>query len=144
MVIVAIFPTLQAAGEWPSLNPYATMADVNAHGNFRDLLFVIVPASAVALSTWMEFLSNCVIRKRVDKSGLITVGFLALVGVLANIFILGTGLVGFSLIPAGVQTVGPVTFLHCSNAIVSGLAISFFTEVAATAANEIYGAERIA
>jgi hypothetical protein len=138
-VIIALFPTLQAAGAWPSLNPFLTMAAVNMHGNFRDLLFVMVPAAALALSTWMEFLSACVIRRRAIRTGLITVGFLALIAIVTNIVILATGMVGFSLIPVGTGQVAPDTFSYCSNAILAGLGVSLFSEIGATFANTFYG-----
>lgn len=136
---IALFPTLQASGAWPSPDPYSTMAEINLHGNFRDLLFVIVPAAAIALSTWMEFLSACVIRRRAARTGLITVGFLALIAIVANIAVLATGMVGFSLIPAGSGQVASTTFSYCSTAIIVGLGVSLLSEIGATCANSFYG-----
>jgi hypothetical protein len=88
---VAMVPALQGGGTLPSW-PHETMERINQHGHFRDLFFVIVPAAALAISTLMDFLSRCVIRRNgtvgtVRIRAPVTVGLLALVGILANMVI---------------------------------------------------------
>jgi hypothetical protein len=138
-VAIASFPTFQADHFFPTLDPIVTMALINSHGHLRDLFFVIVPAAAVSLSTTMEFLSSCVIRKSTRRGHTrptATVGFLALLAVLGNTVILLSGFIGFLLIPPGSGPVDVDALKLYSNLILWGLGISLATEMGISTAVE--------
>jgi hypothetical protein len=136
-VAIAMFPTLQAAHVMPSFDPKFTMAGVNGHGNFRDLFFVIVPAAAVSLSSTMEFLCTFVVREALVPA---TVGFIALLVVLANTVILLSGFVGFLLIPPSAGPLAADAFTLYSTLIIAGLGISLGTELGISGLSEVFRA----
>ena len=118
---IALFPTLQTTRLIPSWHLLGTMESVNAAGHFRDLFFVIVPASAVSLSTTLDFL--CV-RLRGEINAL-----LAVIALILNIIILLSGFVGFLLIPPGTGYLSADVFSISSWLILVGLIISLVTEL---------------
>jgi hypothetical protein len=88
-VAIAIFPTLSAAPDAASMDPFVMFSTLNNVGAFRDVLFVIIPAAALAISTLIDYLCMC----RTQMSG--TAFGLSLIGVLMNITALVAGFVGF-------------------------------------------------
>lgn len=119
---VALFPTLWATEYLPSWHVSGAVAAINATGHFRDLFFVLVPASVVPLTTALD--SLCLHPSKSDIIRLIII--LALV---VNIVILGSGLVGFVLTPAERGPLNSEAFSLYSQLIGWGLAISLGTEI---------------
>jgi len=118
---IALFPTLQAVHFLPSWHFAGTMDYVNAQGRFRDLFFVIVPASAVSLSTTVDYLCA---RPRNEINAL-----LAVISLILNVVILLSGFVGFALIPEKHVPLAADIYILCSWIIICGLVVSLTTEL---------------
>jgi hypothetical protein len=127
---IALFPALQAAHSWPSINPFVTADVVNASGHFRDLFYVIVPAAALSISTVLEAL--CTVSKRVSEITQATV----ILALIVNILIMVSGLVGFMLIEPGKLAKETASFSAGSWAIAVGLTVSLITEISVSGALE--------
>ncbi len=121
VVAIALFPTLQAAPSFSSWYARDVMATVNADGHFRDLFFVIVPASAVSIATTMDYL--CAAR------GTEIAALSAMIALMLNLVVLLSGFVGFLIIPAGKSVLGHDAFLLYSWVISGGLILSLITEL---------------
>jgi hypothetical protein len=120
-VFIAFLPTLLASPEL-SLNPVESARIINRAGLFHDLFFIVVPAAVLGLSMSFDFL--CINLTRLSA----TSGSWSILALLANIFGLASGLVGFLLIPPEKVIVGnPLTTY--SWLIVLGLFFSFITEI---------------
>ena len=128
-VAIALFPTLQVASH---VQFNSIFASLNADGHLRDLFFVIVPASAVSLSTTFDYL--CGILARRDSSD--TTGLVVVVVLVINVLVLVSGLIGFLLIPVGPTVLSPDLLWSCSFAITMGLALSLVTELWVSGAGE--------
>jgi hypothetical protein len=120
-VIIALFPTLQAIHLIPSWHFGGVMEVINRAGHFRDLFFVIVPASAVSLSTTVDFLCS-------KPRGEIT-GLMAVIALVLNVVVLLSGFVGFLLIPPTAGPLSPDEFSAYSSMISIGLILSLVTEL---------------
>ncbi|KIZ37693.1 hypothetical protein OO17_23370 [Rhodopseudomonas palustris] len=109
---------------------------VNDAGLFRDLFFVIGPASAIALSTTLEYLWTHVIlpKKQIVPAYF---GGLTAVLVLLNFVVLLSGFIGFLALPApSAHTVlGPPALSLYSWVIGLGLLVSFGTEMLMAVSN---------
>jgi uncharacterized membrane protein len=91
----------------------------NKAEHFRDLLFALVPAASISLSTTIEYL--CSHRDR-------GVSLLTVIGLILNILILLSGFVGFLVIPDD-QALGRDLFALYSKLIILGLVISLVSEL---------------
>jgi len=120
-VFIALFPTLQTTGTMPSWHLQGTMLAVNSAGHFRDLFFIIVPASAVSLSTTLDFLCS-------KPKGEIT-GLLVVIALIVNMMVLLSGFVGFALIPNDAKVLPDDAFSLYSWLITVGLIITLGTEL---------------
>jgi hypothetical protein len=118
VVAIALFPTIyRIKGE---IHVADALTVINAQANFRDLLFAIVPAVALPISTTADFL--CVNRdSEVEKIS-------AVAAVLANVFFLAAGFVGFLTISPD-TALPPAQFASYSWVLVIGMTVSGVTEV---------------
>lgn len=124
--MIALFPTLQEIHLIPSWHFAGTMETINHHGHFRDLFFVIVPASAVSLSTTFDFLCK--------PRGNITL-LLLVIALILNVVVLLSGFLGFVLIPPSAGPLAPDEFSLYSWLITVGLMLSLVTELWASGAS---------
>lgn len=124
-VAIALFPTVRTVGlnaVWEG-NLFAA---ANGHGHFRDVLFALVPAGAVSLTTTLDHF--CAHR----RSG---VGLLPIAGLLISILILISGVAGFLVIPDN-AVVEPLLYDRFTNITLLGLFLSAIIEVWASGATE--------
>lgn len=119
-VTIAAIPAHSAAGGM-RLWIFNDLAFINDAKAFRDGVFVIVPAAALALSTIVDFFAS-----DVNHSG--TTRGLALLGLLLNVIALTCGLALFLVIPAHTE-VEAAKFGTYSWIIVLSLVVSLATEI---------------
>lgn len=124
-VFIALLPTLQSVGGHALLRGNFLSA-ANDGAQFRDLLFVIVPASALSLATTIDFI--CARR----NSG---VSLLAIIALIVNLLILVLGFVGFLIIPED-SVLDADTFAVYWFGIIFGLVLSLTTELWVSGASE--------
>lgn len=129
-VAIALFPTLQIAPHLSSWGISSVFAAVNSDGHFRDLFFVIVPASAVSLSTTLDYLCGSL------SHGSEVTGLLVIVVLVINVLVLLSGFVGFLLIPVGHTALDPDALSSYSGLITVGLVLSLITELWVSGAGE--------
>src|SRR2546423_856829 len=129
-VAITLFPTLQAASTFQSWGIDSILAGLNADGHFRDLFFVIVPASVVSLSTTIDYLSGSF------PQGSATTGLVITIVLLFNVLVLVSGFVGFLLIPVGHTVLPPDALTRYSWLILVGLFLSLVTELWVSGASE--------
>lgn len=120
-VIIALFPTLQELHFIPSWHFIGAMDVINRGGHFRDLFFVIVPASAVSLSSTFDFLCA-------KPRGEITL-LMLVIALILNVVVLLSGFLGFVLIPPTAGPLKPDEFSLYSWLITIGLMLSLITEL---------------
>jgi hypothetical protein len=120
-VAIALFPTLQAIHLMPHGHLASSLDAINKAGHFRDLFFVIVPASVVSLSTTLDFLCS---RPRGEITGLMLV-----IALILNVVVLLSGFLGFILIPPGAGELDPDEFSLYSWPLMVGLLLSLVTEL---------------
>jgi hypothetical protein len=121
-VFIAFLPTLLAAPEL-SINPLESAHIINTAGLFRDLFFIVVPAAVLGLSTSFDFL--CVNLTRLSATN----GTWSILALMVNIFGLGAGLVGFTLIPHDGKALSGNPLVTYSALIILGLFFSLVTEI---------------
>lgn len=117
---IAAIPALSAPG-YMVFGYGSELALINSAHAFRDAVFVLVPAGAIALSSLFDFLF------RVERVQRMTM-FLCVIGLIVNIAVLISGLVGFIKLPEQTEA-SQVTFWVYSWLIGLGLAVSLLTEV---------------
>lgn len=120
-VALALFPTIRMAHDFPSWWPQGVAEAVNASGHFRDLFFVIAPASAVALATTLDFL--CAAHTS-DSTRLSVV-----IALVVNMLVLTSGFIGFMAIPPKDVSLPPNEFWFYCWVIWIGLAVTIVTEL---------------
>ncbi|HXD44241.1 MAG TPA: hypothetical protein VN655_03825 [Pseudolabrys sp.] len=116
---IALFPTVQVTGLYTILHSMALFAPINKIGHLRDLFFLVVPASAVSLSTTIDYL--CAKHETDSALG-------ALIALILNFLVLVSGFVGFLVLPGNTVVPGDTISLY-SEAIVVGLVVSLSTEL---------------
>ncbi len=125
VVAIAIFPIIyRLTGE---IHFTDALTVINAEGDFSDLLFALVPAVALPISTIADFLCvNC--DSEVEKISTVA-------ALLANIALFAAGFVGFLTISA--DTPLPSSqFSRLSWVWIVGMAVSCITEVWVAVANK--------
>jgi hypothetical protein len=124
--MIAVFPTVwKIDGDVPF---WGCLDVINEQSRFRELLFALVPAVALPISTITDFLTASRDADEVEKLS-------ALVALLANVFFLSAGFVGFFTIPDDVA-LGHSPFVLYSWVLKIGLLVSLVTEVWISIANK--------
>jgi hypothetical protein len=80
---LALFPTVWALDSWG----LSIVWDINEHKHFRDLFFLLAPTSALALATTLDYIWGNNISRTARNA--------AIMALLANIFVLLSGFLGF-------------------------------------------------
>lgn len=124
VVAIAWLPTFATATD--PLKVGSIFETINNEGSFRDLLFALVPASAVSISSTLDFLCS---SRDGDES------MSAVFALLANICVLASGLAGFLMIQADTVLNGD-QFGTYSDLIWFGLVLTLVTELWVSTANE--------
>ena len=123
-VFLALFPTISNLDT--ILDRYF-LWQINQNGHFRDLFFLLAPASALALATILDFIWD----DNTSKAARIA----AIVALLANLAVLLSGFVGFLRVPD--DTVLPDgDFATDWKLIVAGLIITLVSELWISVASE--------
>lgn len=118
-VIVAIFPALLE-----SLR--ATALD---HTLAREFMFVVIPASALALSTVLDYL--CMHYRIINGTSFA----LSMLAIILNVFAMASGLVGFLVIAKDQLTVSKSELWTFSTLILLALLVSLATEMLVSTGN---------
>ncbi len=118
VVGLALLPTLRAIDDH-SWNLFKSANDARL---FRDLFFAVVPVTALALSTLLDFLCT----RYAKLSG--TAFALSIIALIFNVAGLATGLVGFVTIAAD-AILGPVPLWTYSALICMAVVCSLATEI---------------
>jgi hypothetical protein len=88
-VIIALFPTVMSSKQEFVFDFYGELIRINEDGLFRDLFFALVPTSAIAISTLLDYMIMC--HKKISGS----VQTLSVIGLIVNVAALASGLSGF-------------------------------------------------
>ncbi|MDQ2081025.1 hypothetical protein RA307_12605 [Xanthobacteraceae bacterium Astr-EGSB] len=121
-VVVALLPVVFHDEVDVDFNPIMIARSVNAHGHFRELLFVVVPVSLLAISSLLDYLC----KKFFKMSG--TSLFLTVLALIFNGCALASGLVGFAKLSAN-ATLRPSQYLLWMTLTILAIVFSFMTEV---------------
>lgn len=122
-VVVAILPVLLHDKVDLDWNPLEMARQANAAGIFRELLFVIIPVSVLAISTLLDYICKSYYK----LSG--TAVFFSVLGLLVNGCSLFTSLIGFVKIHHNAVLM-PSQFRTYMILMGLGLIFSFVTEMA--------------
>ena len=121
-VAAALLPPTLILGSDFSADPIHDLLAANDHGLFRDLMFAMIPASILAISSCIGFLSSHITRLS-PTSGALSILFL-----ITNILTFAGGIIAFLLTPIGIIFSNGY-FIAYAGLFYFGLAFSLFAEV---------------
>lgn len=128
---IAFFPTLQTVHVIDATSATAIAEAINSTGHFRDMFFVIVPASALSLSTVSEFLCSLGSHRASELTRMAVI-----LAFIVNVIILVSGFVAFFLIPPHDHPLDAASFSLWYRVIWIGLLLSYLTETAVSWAHK--------
>lgn len=137
-VLIALFPTLAASRVDVTISAWDVITKVNQSGNFRDLFFVVVPTSVLAVATLTDYLATCFSRASGSAQ---TACILAL---LLNVAALASGFVGFLELPTGEHIITERQVGVYGTLILFAVGFSLVTEISTSWASHRHHLELIA
>lgn len=120
---IALFPTFSATPVDVSFSFWDTAQSVNKAGLFRDLFFVVVPTSVLALATTTDFLATCYPWASGNAQAA------CVLCLLLNFAALASGFVGFLELPTGDHILRDRQVVVYGTLIVFAVAFSLLTEI---------------